>query len=338
MLTTLRKFKAMVRIGVIGFALSAMSATSAFAGDVRLKFAGTFPVKHFGHEIMENMVEEINGAGVGVKVKYFPASQLGSGEELVEDVIRGNIDMVQAFIYAQADPRLEIMNLPALVTSFEELKTIYGDPDSKLNTTLRGIMADLGLVFLSNFGEGLVGIVAEKKPEDYAGFGDKGMNIRVWSSEIAKKTTESLGYRTTTMNWAEVLPALQAGVIDGAICCTPEWAYSTFAVAGVGKYYVPVNTVVETSAIYGSQKTWEKLSQEQSDVIRNAAIKASKSIIDKAWERNQGFVGQLKEAGWEILDYSPEQRSALVKHIRENIWPDLATVIGKETMDKLTSE
>lgn len=338
MFTTLQKHKTVLRAGIVGIALSAMAASSAVAADVRLKFAGTFPLKHFGHEIMENMVEEVNGAGVGVKIKYFPASQLGSGEELVEDVIRGNIDMVQAFIYAQADPRLEIMNLPALVTSFEELQTIYGDPNSKLNTTLKEIMSDLGLVFLSNFGEGLVGIVAKKKPNDYAGFGDKGMNIRVWSSEIAKKTTESLGYRTTTMNWAEVLPALQAGVIDGAICCTPEWAYSTFAVAGVGKYYVPVNTVVETSAIYGSQKTWDKLSQEQSDVIRNASIKASKAIIDKAWERNQGFVGQLKDAGWEILEYSPEQRAALVKHIRENIWPELATVIGQETMDKLTSE
>ena len=202
---------------VSGLALAGLLSSAAFADTVRLKFAGTYPVNHFGHEIVENMVKEIEDAGVDIKVSYFPASQLGSGEELVEDAIRGNVDVVQAFIYAQTDPRLEIMNLPGLVTSFEELKEVYGNPESKLNTILAEIMGDLGLVYLANTGEGLIGIVANEKPTDYAGFGDKGVNIRVWSSEVAKKTTESLGYRTTTMNWAEVLPALQAGVIPGTL-------------------------------------------------------------------------------------------------------------------------
>jgi len=287
---------------------------------------------------MEDMVKEIESAGVGLEVKYFPASQLGSGEELVEDAIRGNIDIVQAFIYAQADPRLEILNLPGLVTTIDELKSIYGDPKSALNTTLRDIMSDLGLTYLSLVGEGLIGVVADKKPNDHAGFGDKGMNIRVWSSDVAKKTVESIGYRSTTMNWAEVLPALQSGVIDGAICCTPEWAYTTFAAAGIGKYYIPVNTFVEASAIYASQKTWDKLNQEQRDVIRMASEKAARIGIDKAWERSQGFVDQMIESGYEILDYTPTERAAMVAHIKENVWPDLVNTIGQETMDKLNAQ
>ena len=284
------------------------------------------------------MIKEIEEAGVELKITYFPASQLGSGEELVEDAIRGNVDLVQAFIYAQADPRLEIMNLPGLVTTFEELKSVYADPNSKLNTILYRIMKDLGLEYLANTGEGLIGIVAAKKPTDYAGFGDKGVNIRVWSSEVAKKTTESLGYRTTTMNWAEVLPALQAGVIDGAICCTPEWAYSTFATAGVGKYFIPVNTAIEASSFYASGKSWEKLNQAQRDVIRTAAEKAGLNAINQAWDRSEGFLDKLKESGWEILDYSPEERAALNAHIREKIWPDLADMIGKDIVDELTGK
>ena len=323
---------------ISGLALAGLLSSGAFADTVRLKFAGTYPVNHFGHEIVENMVQEIEGADVGIKISYFPASQLGSGEELVEDAIRGNVDMVQAFIYAQTDPRLEIMNLPGLVTSFEELKEVYGNPESKLNTILAEIMGDLGLVYLANTGEGLIGIVANEKPTDHAGFGDKGVNIRVWSSEVAKKTTESLGYRTTTMNWAEVLPALQAGVIDGAICCTPEWAYSTFAAAGIGKYFIPVNTFIEASAFYASKKTWDELSQEQRDVVRAAAEKAANAAIDKSWERNQGFIDQLKEAGWEILEYSPEERAAMVAHIQKNVWPDLAGMVGQDIIDELTAK
>lgn len=325
--------------GIIsGLALSGLLATTALADTVRLKLAGTYPATHFGHEIVENMVKEIEDAGVGIKISYFPASQLGSGEELVEDAIRGNVDLVQAFIYAQTDPRLEMMNLPGLVTTFDELKSVYANPESNMNKILAEIMDDLGLVYLGNTGEGLVGIVANKKPNDPNGFGDKGMNIRVWSSEVAKKTTESLGYRTTTMNWAEVLPALQAGVIDGAICCTPEWAYSTFATAGVGKYFIPVNTAIEASSFYASGKSWEKLNQEQRDVIRDAAQKAALAAIDKSWDRNEGFIDKLKEAGWEILEYNTEERAALVAHIQNNVWPDLADMIGQDIMDALTEK
>ena len=325
--------------GIIsGVVLSGLLATTAFADTVRLKLAGTYPANHFGNEIVENMVKEIEDAGVGIKISYFPASQLGSGEELVEDAIRGNVDLVQAFIYAQTDPRLEMMNLPGLVTTFDELKSVYANPESNMNKILAEIMDDLGLVYLGNTGEGLVGIVANKKPNDPNGFGDKGMNIRVWSSEVAKKTTESLGYRTTTMNWAEVLPALQAGVIDGAICCTPEWAYSTFATAGVGKYFIPVNTAIEASSFYASGKSWEKLNQEQRDVIRAAAQKAALAAIDKSWDRNEGFIDKLKEAGWEILEYNTEERAALVAHIQNNVWPDLADMIGQDIMDVLTEK
>ena len=332
------KFNRYALSAMSGLALSSLMVTASIADTVRLKMAGTYPATHFGHEIVENMVKEIEDAGVGIKISYFPASQLGSGEELVEDAIRGNVDLVQAFIYAQSDPRLEMMNLPGLVTTFDELKSVYANPESNMNKILAEIMDDLGLVYLGNTGEGLIGIVANKKPNDPNGFGDKGMNIRVWSSEVAKKTTESLGYRTTTMNWAEVLPALQAGVIDGAICCTPEWAYSTFATAGVGKYFIPVNTAIEASSFYASGKSWEKLNQEQRDVIRDAAEKAALAAIDKSWDRNEGFIDKLKEAGWEILEYNTEERAALVAHIQNNVWPDLADMIGQDIMDALTEK
>lgn len=313
-------------------------SSSVLADTVRLKLAGTLPAKHFGNEIIEDMVKEIEAANVGLKVKFFPASQLGSGEELIEDAVRGNIDIVQAFIYAQADPRLEITNLPGLVTSFEDLVTTFGDPNSNYSVIMTDIMKDLGLVYITSAGEGLVGVVAEKKPLDHAGFGDKGMNIRVWSSDLAKQTVESIGYRTTTMNWAEVLPALQSGVIDGAICCTPEWAYNTFTIAGVGKYFVPVNANVEATAFYGSQKTWDKLNQAQKDVLETSIRKASTDIMNKAWERSQGFIDKMKEAGWEILDYTPAERAAMVKHIKATVWPSVASTIGQETMDRLVAE
>jgi TRAP-type C4-dicarboxylate transport system substrate-binding protein len=91
-------------------------ATPAFAADMRLKFAGVFPVDHQGSVMMEQIKADIEAADVGLKVSVFPANQLGSGEALLEDVARGNIDFASAFISADTDQRLEFLSMPFLVS------------------------------------------------------------------------------------------------------------------------------------------------------------------------------------------------------------------------------
>ena len=98
-----------------------------------LKFAGVLPVEHYAHKMMEQIKADVDAAGVGLEVKLFPASQLGTGEELLEDTIRGNIDLVHAFVYAHKDPVLEINSLPFLVSSFDEMVKVYGSKGLRLH-------------------------------------------------------------------------------------------------------------------------------------------------------------------------------------------------------------
>ena len=102
---------------VSGLALSGLLATTAVADEITLKMAGVRPVDDPAHKVQEMVAEEIEAADVGLSVKLFPAGQLGSGEELLEDTIRGNIDMTFAFLYAHKDPALEINSLPFLASS-----------------------------------------------------------------------------------------------------------------------------------------------------------------------------------------------------------------------------
>ena len=148
---------------IAGGLLSALMASSALAEDITLKIAGVSPVNHFGTAIIENMGKEIEAANVGLKVRFFPGAQLGTGEELTEDVIRGNVDIAHAFVYAHADPRLEIMNLPYVIRSFDEMRSLYSDPKSVLNQVIDETLDDLGLVHLSLIGEGLQGVCGNLK-------------------------------------------------------------------------------------------------------------------------------------------------------------------------------
>ena len=323
---------------MLGVSVAASLATSAIAADITLKLAGVVPVEHFGNEVLEGIKTDIEAANVGLSVKLFPAGQLGSGEELLEDTIRGNVDIVHAFVYAHKDPVLEINSLPFLVSSWDEMEKVYGSKDSEYSKIMTEVLDRLGLVFLANVVEGPIGVVSTKKPDNYATTGPKNLNIRVWSSNVAKNATESIGFNTTTMNWAEVFAAVQAGTVDGAICCTAQLTYTNFAQSDVGKYFIPYNAFVEASTYYASKKTWAKLDDAQRQAVQNAVDKAAVNFTKFARENDDSYLTKLRESGWEVLDLSDAERSALADHIKQEIWPQVEETVGKDIIDRLRND
>lgn len=321
-----------------GLVFGACLATGTYAADMTLKLAGVVPVEHFGNKVLEGIKTDIEAANVGLTVKFYPAGQLGSGEELLEDTIRGNVDIVHAFVYAHKDPVLDINSLPFLVSSWDEMEKVYGSKSSEYSKIMTEVLDRLGLVFLGNVVEGPIGVVSTKKPDNFATTGPKNLNIRVWSSNVAKAATESIGYNTTTMNWAEVFAAVQAGTVDGAICCTAQLAFTNFAQSDVGKYFIPYNAFVEASTYYASKKTWAKMNDEQRMAVQVAIDKAAAAFTKFARENDDGYIAKLREAGWEVLDLTDEQRGALAEHIKAEVWPEVEKTVGKDIIDRLRND
>lgn len=315
-----------------------ISISASTAAEMTLKLAGVVPVEHFGNKVLEDIKADIEAANVGLKVKFYPAGQLGSGEELLEDTIRGNVDIVHAFVYAHKDPVLEINSLPFLVSSWDEMERVYGSKKSEYSKIMTEVLDRLGLVFLGNVVEGPIGVVSTKKPDNFATTGPKNLNIRVWSSNVAKMATESIGYNTTTMNWAEVFAAVQAGTVDGAICCTAQLTYTNFAQSDVGKYFIPYNAFVEASTYYASKKTWGKMNEEQRSAVQAAVDKAAAIFTKFARENDESYIAKLREAGWEVLDLQDSERAALAAHIKEVVWPQVEETVGKDVIDRLRND
>ncbi|MEQ9487970.1 MAG: TRAP transporter substrate-binding protein DctP [Alphaproteobacteria bacterium] len=312
--------------------------TIAISADMTLKLAGVHPADHYGTQMMEQIKSEVESAGVGLTIELYPASQLGSGEELMEDAIRGNVDIVRSFVYAHRDPALEINSVPFLATSWDDMARVYGSRESAYSQIMAEILDRHGLKFLGNAADGPVGIITTKMPDNYDTVGDKGLNVRVWSSEVAKSVTEALGFRATTMNWSETLSAVQSGVVDGAHCCTAQLAYVHFAKSDIGSYYIPYNAIAETTTYYASKRTWEKLSKEQQDVIQEAVTKAAATFTAWARENDEGFLAKLKEKGFEVLPLTADQRAKMSDHIKNTVWPQLEGSVGKENLDRLRND
>ncbi|UWS04172.1 TRAP transporter substrate-binding protein DctP [Phaeobacter inhibens] len=312
-------------------------AAPAFAADMRLKFAGVFPVDHQGSKMMEQVKADIEAADVGLKISVFPANQLGSGEALLEDVARGNIDFAAAFLYADTDPRLEILSMPFLVSDWDEMNSVMRDLDSEFNTIIQETLSDHGIRLLGQNPEGFVGIVATEEPVNWNNFDAKNMNIRVWSSNVVKSMVETLGYQATTMSWGDIFPAIQSGIVDGAICCTKTATYSIFAKSDVGTHFVQYNSIPENTSYYVSEKTWEELNEAQRDVVQAAFTKASDDFFAYNRENDAVFEQKLVESGYTILKLSPEEQEAMASKVRTEIWPMLEDSVGKDNIDRLLS-
>ncbi|SMX43903.1 TRAP transporter substrate-binding protein DctP [Maliponia aquimaris] len=328
------KFSKALTVG----AVSALISTTAFAQDVTLRFAGVFPIDHQGTKMMEQVAADVAAANVGLTINVFPANQLGSGEALFEDVARGNIDLASAFIYADTDPRLEFLSMPFLVSGWDEMDSIMRNMESQYNQVLQELTDEYGVHVFAQNPEGFVGIVATKEPTNYNTFDDKGMNIRVWSSAIVKAMVETLGYKATTMAWGDIFPAIQSGIVDGAICCTKTATYSIFAQSDVGTHFIEVNAISELTTYYGSQRSLAKLNDEQRAVLEAALTKASDDFFAYNRENDAVFEAKLVEAGYTILKYTDEEQAAVAAKIREEIWPMMVESVGQDIVDRMLAD
>ncbi|KIC15101.1 MULTISPECIES: TRAP transporter substrate-binding protein DctP [unclassified Leisingera] len=321
--------------GLAAGALSTLMSTAAFAEDMTLRFAGVFPIDHQGTKMMEQVAADVAAADVGLKIDVFPANQLGSGEALFEDVARGNIDLASAFIYADTDPRLEFLSMPFLLGGWDDMENTLLNMDSEFNTILQEITDEYGVRVMAQNPEGFIGIVASQEPQNWSSFEDKGMNIRVWSSSVVKSMVEELGYQATTMAWGDIFPALQAGIVDGAICCTKTATYSIFAKSDVGTHFVEYNSISELTTFYASQRTLDKLNDAQREALQAALTKASNDFFSYNRENDEVFGQKLLDKGYTILRLSDEEQAAMAAHVQETVWPQMAKSVGQDIIDRL---
>jgi len=321
--------------GLTVAAVGTLMSTAAFAQDVTLRFAGVFPIDHQGTKTMEQVAADVAAADVGLTIELFPANQLGSGEALFEDVARGNIDLAAAFIYADTDPRLEFLSMPFLVSGWDDMNSIMRNMDSEYNQILQEITDEYGVRVMAQNPEGFVGVVATSEPANWNTFDDKGMNIRVWSSTVVKSMMELIGYQATTMAWGDIFPAIQSGIVDGAICCTKTATYTIFAQSDVGTHFVEYNSISELTSFYASQRSLNKLTDEQVEVLQAAMTKASDDFFAYNRENDDLYGQRLLDKGYTILSLNAEDQAAMAAKVREEIWPMMADSVGQEIIDRL---
>jgi TRAP-type C4-dicarboxylate transport system substrate-binding protein len=170
--------------------------------------------------------------------------------------------------------------------------------DGPVGAEIGAAMEDVNIVALAWYDSGARSFYANRPMNSLADLA--GMKIRVQNSDVNVAMVEALGANATPIPFGEVYTSIQSGVVDGAENNWPSYESTNhFEVAP--HYILDEHTIVpEVFAV--AKTTWDKLSAEDQEIVRLAAIESAK-LQRQLWaEREEKSEKIVRDAGATIVE------------------------------------
>ena len=162
--------------------------------------------------------------GESIKVKIFPANQLGNTNERLSQTRQGLIQgtIVSTGSLAPDYPRVDLLNLPFSFKTMSAVYDVYDGPFGKaLKHDIENSMGDVKVMGIVDTG-GFFAITNSKRPiktiEDF-----KGIRIRTMTVPAHQKLINAIGGEAYPLAWSELYTSLQTGVVDGQMNPIPQY-------------------------------------------------------------------------------------------------------------------
>lgn len=277
----------------------------------------------------QQMVEEKSDGRIHVEIYQNCGLSGGDLTKAIELVQAGNIDIhacAPANI-ANYDPRFYAFWLPFLFDNTEDL-VAFCENDS-VKTAIDGWCNDLEMSMLGINNAGSRQISSNKEitvPEDL-----KGMNIRVPGANVFIDLYKNyFKANPTAMDFSEVYTALQQGTIDGQE--NPIAVFDSSKFSEVQSNVLLWDGVRDTNIWVMSQKTIEKLSDDDEALIRECASDALDWGNNYLAENEQRIIENLEEKGVTFTALTDEQRKEF-KEACAGMFDDYAGVVGQDVIE-----
>ena len=313
------------------------SITPATAAPIQFRFAGQSPPDHMATKFMNEMAKEIEKGTKGrVTIKVHPANQLGNYSLVMEEMMKGTIDMACMSLATDFDPRLEMTYANGFVTGYESAKKVLM-PGKWFSTQLDKFLSELGVHLLGSYVEGFIGI-ASKKPvnEPLNPKVDKGVLTRVPNMTAYTTGAKAMGYRSITIPYNDVYQSLQTGVCDAADGYPTAAAYTMLG--DVIKYWYATNYSMEYLGYMVSDKSWKKLSKEDQKVFQDVCKKYTIKSIDNAKAEDEKYMKLMEKKGIKVFRYSEKQLKP-IKDACMTTWKEIGEKgTGVELMNEFAKQ
>ena len=263
--------------------------------------AEDYPTTQGAYKFAE-LVSQRTGGKIEIQVNA--GGTLGDERSVIEQLQFGGVDFARVSLSPLAEfvPKLNVLQMPYLYTGPEHMWRVL---EGKIGDDFMNSFGGSDLIPLSWYDAGARNFYNSVRPieklEDI-----QGMNIRVQESELMVDTIEALGASPVPMAYGDVYSGLQTGKIDGAENNWPS--YESTRHYEVARYYtIDEHTRVPEMQLV-AQATWDKLSPEYQNIIRECAQESAKYERQLWQEREKISEQKVREAGCVITELSAGEK------------------------------
>jgi tripartite ATP-independent transporter DctP family solute receptor len=282
-----------------------------------------------GAEKFKQLVAEATKGQVDVQVHH--ANALGAIREGLEMVRLGTLDF-QLCGVAHVSRFVPEMNALILPYFWKDTETMFAALDGRMGQILEPLLLDKGFKLAGWWDNGFRHVSNSKRPvrspEDL-----RGLKLRTLPTKVHVAFFRALGVSPTPMDWAEVYPALQQGVVDGQE--NPPGVVYFEKLSEVQKYYSLTGHVNEPVNLLMSRAVFTKLPGDLQAAITTAARQAALWERGESQKDNDELLKKITAAGMQV-NAVPDATLAELRKVAQKIYseaiPDLGPK-GKELVD-----
>jgi C4-dicarboxylate-binding protein DctP len=318
----------MKRVAVIvGVILALAVPAGAMAAQWTMKFGHDMPEDSAQHAAALKYAELVKERTKGrVEVRVFPAQQLGTDPEMVQQAQMGTLEIVlppTAKISGFA-AQLQLADLPFLFPSKE---ICYQVLDGPVGDKLLALLESKGLKGVSFWESGFKQMTANKpirKPEDFAG-----MKVRVMESPILIAQYKQVKANPIPIDFAETYNALQQGVVEAQE--NPLVSIVNMKFYEVQKYTMLSNHGFLGYAFLFSKKVYDGLPADVQKVLQDTARELASFERQDTARREGGYVERIKKGGSQVIEFTGQERQGFEKAFLP-VHKQFEKVVGEELL------
>lgn len=230
--------------------------------------AADYPTSQGAYRFAELVEERTDGR---IQIIVYTSGDLGREKDIIQQMQFGGVDFARISISQLGGiaPKLNVLQMPYLYRSSEHMWSVL---DGEIGEELLGEVNQYDLVGLSWYDAGTRNFYNSVKPitclEDM-----QGMKIRVQESSLMEDMVTSLGATPIPISYEQVYSAIEVGEADGAENNWPS--YESMKHYEVAEYWTEDEHTRVPEMQMCAQSTWNRLSEEDQNIIRQAAVESA---------------------------------------------------------------
>lgn len=265
------------------------------------------------------------------KIKVYPNRELGDEKEMLEQVRFGTLDLdiTTNAVVANVEQSLLANDLPFL---YPDAPTAHRVLDGPVGRKMLAKLEPKNLIGLAFFEGGFRHMMNNAHPV-FTPDDVKGVKYRVMQNPVYIGMFTALGGNAIPMAFGDLFTALRQGTVDGMEL--PVTAGYAVKANEVTKYLSLTSHTYSALVMTMAKRTYGKLTREQQQMFRQAALAASKAQRDNNAKREAAMLDGLKQRGMQVNAVKD------ISEFRDRVKPvydQFRDRIGSDVMDAILAE